>query len=323
MNQITNAMLRDARVLDTAVGFPTYVPEIPDSLVQVRAQQAANGVEGNGRDSSWTGLSLIREGSAKEVRESFQSRGDAGGAFAFATNADMYSVRFAYGSKRPMENWVLSRPSGGTLKMRVALTPSWHVGESEGKKVAKQLLSEVKMEGYVPVLKESDVLRVLAQTEPVSTLAPEEMGAKGLQKIAKRISETFDVCFPKTKEEAKTVLEQLLIDVVGELYAEQFAKENRYKIVVRVDGAEVAAATFDVDGKESFQAGGRSKKSRYCTLSPVVELDYDKLQGRKVELTAFQLEAQESAATSKLVVPFSTSATALRRETHQTTWVLS
>ncbi|MCP4503757.1 MAG: hypothetical protein GY822_27850 [Deltaproteobacteria bacterium] len=118
MSSISRSQRAQLSRVSETYGRGVTRPAVPDAAIQLRATQESAGTHG-GRNLGWTGLNLVRSGSAKDVKNILGESRDAANTMVVASNADMYNVRFAYGAHKGMENFLVNPPKSGKLKLQV------------------------------------------------------------------------------------------------------------------------------------------------------------------------------------------------------------
>jgi len=261
-------------------------PTVPDAAIALRAAQATAGNSG-GRNLGWTGLNLVRSGSAQSVKDHLGESRDAANTMVVA-NVDMYSVRFAYGTHKGMENYLVKPPKDGKLKLQVACMPSWHAGEWSGKSFGGDVARQLQGADGSFKLDKADVVKVLGGNSSMKRLAEEEISkTDGVERVADYMVQLFEGNGGNSmsKADATELLQDIGKQLSGLLHGEKFSKENTYNVQVKVDGKVIKQLKFDVTGKEG--GSGRATDSHHSTLSPEFELDYDALKGKNVVIDAW------------------------------------
>jgi hypothetical protein len=115
---------------------PTPPAAMTSARAAVRAAHPAP-ADPKARDLGWTaGYHILAGGRRFVLEHHAQSVRDAGRSVPVATNADLWLVRHAYGTRRPQEVWISNPPADGILRFNVIMTPSWHVGSDSATRAA-------------------------------------------------------------------------------------------------------------------------------------------------------------------------------------------
>lgn len=123
----------------------TSSPALPKPLLDTqeawrRAHLDAQGnprIERHGDREIEPGRTTVAElpaGSFTDVMNGVRDRPDAGRALVVGDNVGLAVLRYAYGTNKPMEAWLTTRPEGNELKLNVVIAPSCHAGNTPGDK---------------------------------------------------------------------------------------------------------------------------------------------------------------------------------------------
>ncbi len=129
------------------------------------------------RDIGWTGVNLLKSDSTDGIRHYLADAQDAGRAWASTENADLWVLRYAYQSHKPMEAWLANKPSDGKLKLNVITTPSWHVGSDNAAMTATAKKFALANTYHAEVIyadgtRESKTFKVNGNTPEWSSVSP-------------------------------------------------------------------------------------------------------------------------------------------------------
>lgn len=121
-------------------------PSFPQGLLdaaqaQRNAHLDANGdpkltriSDGREMDLGSTSKQMIPPGSQQQFIRQLTQRPDAGNAIVLPDNAAIATLRYSYGSHKPMEAWVSERPPNGKLVLNMLISPSIHAGSDRESK---------------------------------------------------------------------------------------------------------------------------------------------------------------------------------------------
>lgn len=136
------------RIQNIANQFSRRVsPSFPQGLLDAAQTQRNAHLDANGQpkltrisdgrelDLGNTTKQMIPPGSQSQFIRQLTSRPDAGNAIVLPDNATISTLRYTYGSHKPMEAWVNERPPNGKLVLNMLISPSIHAGSDRESKL--------------------------------------------------------------------------------------------------------------------------------------------------------------------------------------------
>ena len=261
------------------------MPAVPAEVTAVRAAAARNHPK-----HRWTGVNMVKAGSAKDVNNHLGDSRDAARTMV-SGNVNMWVVRHAYKTGEPMQAFLANKPADGKLKLQVTTMPSWHATARGDYQVKAEIQKLPRDERGLPKL-DLDFVEKAMRSSPEYARALEQETGDSIGDLALSFCRFVDRTIHQKQlgpQKTNELMSKVIEDYGKYAMGMKFSRENSYNVRITA-GDKTITKRFDNRGNEigPRDRPKRTDKTHTATTSPEVEIDISQLAaGDKVVVQAW------------------------------------